>query len=74
MTSPRARADAERWARETKGLAEYERDICGAIRPVNLTIAYHPNSNDVGGPVDALELRAAVQVHWIQRKPECPKE
>jgi hypothetical protein len=73
LTSPRARAANERWVQETKRLSDYERDIRSAIRLVNLTIAYHPNSNDVGGPVDALALRAEGQVRWIQRKPECPE-
>jgi hypothetical protein len=42
-----------------------------AIRLVDLTIAYHAKQDFVGGRIDAVELRRAGKVHWIQRKENC---
>lgn len=72
LTRERAKLERERLAREIRALPEDEREIRRVIRLVDLTISLHPDRKDVGGPVDALELRAGEQVRWIQRKPECP--
>jgi hypothetical protein len=42
------------------------------IRMVDLTIAYHPKPEFVGGRIDAIELSRDGTAHWIQRKEDCP--
>jgi hypothetical protein len=44
-----------------------------AIRLVDLTIAYHAKQEFVGGRIDAVELRRAGKLHWLQRKENCPE-
>jgi hypothetical protein len=39
---------------------------------VDLTIAYHPKPEFVGGRIDAIELSRDGTAHWIQRKEDCP--
>jgi hypothetical protein len=73
LTSERARVEAARFARETRTLAEDERERRRVLRLVQLTINLLPDRNEVGGPIDALELRASGGVHWIQRKLGCPE-
>lgn len=46
-------------------------DAHRAIRLVDLTIAYSPEKEYVGGSIDALELTKD-GFHWIARKPNCP--
>ena len=43
------------------------------IRMVDLTIAFHPKQEFVGGKIDAVELTRTGKVHWIQRKQSCPE-
>lgn len=71
LTTERARIEAERLARETSGLSDDEREVRRIIRLVDLTIRLLPDTNDVGGPIDALELRAGEPLRWVQRKSEC---
>lgn len=73
LTSERARLEAARFARETRTLVEDERQARRVLRLVELTIDLLPDRNEVGGRIDALELRAGGGVHWIQRKPGCPE-
>jgi hypothetical protein len=42
------------------------------IRMVDLTIAYDPKQEFVGGRIDAIELPAGGKISWIQRKENCP--
>jgi hypothetical protein len=42
------------------------------IRMVDLTIAYHPKQEFVGGKIDAIELPRAGRIHWVERKENCP--
>ncbi len=44
------------------------------IRMVDLTIAYHPKQDFVGGSIDAVELTSHGKVNWIQRKDGCPAD
>lgn len=71
LTTERAKTEAERLARETSGVSDNEREVRRIIRLVDLTIKLLPNGNDVGGPIDALELRAGEPLRWIQRKSGC---
>jgi hypothetical protein len=71
LTTERAKIEAERLARETSGLSDDEREARRIIRLVDLTIRLLPDTTDVGGPIDALKLRAGEPLRWIQRKSEC---
>jgi hypothetical protein len=42
------------------------------IRMIDLTIAYHPKQEFVGGKIDAVELPSSGKVTWLQRKENCP--
>lgn len=42
------------------------------IRMVDLTIAYHPKQEFVGGKIDAVELPKGGKIAWLQRKENCP--
>ena len=50
---------------------EYD-DIRRTMRLVDLTAMYH-QGNDVGGPVDAVQLNNDGSVEWYKRKPNCPE-
>jgi len=73
LTTERARVEAERLAHETNGLSNDEREARWMIRLVDLTIKLLPDTVDVGGPIDALELRTGEPLRWIQRKSEYSK-
>ena len=52
---------------------DYGYDMLHAMRMVDLTMMYH-KGNDVGGPVDAVQLRrsdGSERVHWYARKQNC---
>jgi hypothetical protein len=65
-----SRAVAERLAWNKKGLKGVPLDRFKARRLVELTILYHTNKVDVGGPVDEIEIDAN-GAHWIQVKRNC---
>jgi hypothetical protein len=71
LTSQRAKAEVDRWERESAGLSEIERARRRAVNLVEAAIAHDPRQQ-VGGPVDVLELHAGQKVKWIRRKPWCP--
>jgi len=65
-----SRATAERVQWKERNLDGIEFDRFKARRLVELTIQYLPKKNDVGGPIDELELDANGP-YWIQVKPHC---
>ena len=71
LTSQRAKADVDRWERESAGLSEIEHARRRAVNLVEAAIA-HDSTRHIGGPVDVLELHAGQKVKWIRRKPWCP--
>lgn len=72
--TPRAKREAEQWARESMRFSPDRRDQLRIIRLVDLTLAYHPRSETMHGPIDAVELRRGGQITWIQRKANCAAE
>lgn len=68
LTSERARA--ETWSASTELLARTSKEMLKAVRLVDLTIAYD-ETEVVGPPIDALDLRASGTVQWFQRKYAC---
>jgi hypothetical protein len=73
VKSERARAESQRFARETKGLPETELDKRLVTRLVDLTIRLLPDQAEVGGPIDVLQLDAGKGIRWNARKPTCPE-
>ena len=65
-----SRAIAERTAWEHTGLLGTTFDEFKARRLVELTIMYHADKLEVGGPVDEIELDAN-GVRWVQVKKNC---
>jgi hypothetical protein len=68
-----SRAIAERAAWEHTGLLGTTFDEFKARRLVELTIMYHPDKLQVGGPVDEIELDAN-GVRWVQVKKNCERD
>jgi hypothetical protein len=65
-----AKAEQRKWAAAQRNIPVKDNDVCWAIRLVQLTIAYHPQKADVGGPIDALEITRK-GIRWVERKPGC---
>jgi hypothetical protein len=65
-----AKAEQRKWTTAERRIPLRDRDVRWAIRLVQLTMEYHPQKADVGGPVDALEITRR-GIRWIDRKPEC---
>src|SRR3984885_5331307 len=65
-----AKAEQRKWATAERKIPLRDRDVRWAIRLVQLTMEYHPQKADVGGPIDALEITPR-GIRWIERKPGC---
>jgi hypothetical protein len=65
-----ARTEQRKWASDERKIPLEDRDVRWAIRLVQLTMEYHPQRSDVGGPIDALEITRR-GIHWVERKPGC---
>jgi hypothetical protein len=65
-----AKSEQAKWNIEQKKTPVENRDVRWAIRLVELTEKYNPKKEDVGGPVDAVQITPK-GVQWVQRKPEC---
>jgi hypothetical protein len=65
-----AKAEQRKWTTAERKIPLRDRDVRWAIRLVQLTMEYHPQKVDVGGPIDALEITRR-GIRWVERKPEC---
>jgi hypothetical protein len=65
-----ARIEQRKWAGAERSIPMKDRDVRWAIRLVQLTMEYHPQRADVGGPIDALEISHR-GIRWVERKPGC---
>ena len=65
-----ARVEQRKWAASERNIPWRDRDVRWAIRLVQLTMEYHPQKIDVGGPTDALEMTRR-GIRWVERKPGC---
>jgi hypothetical protein len=65
-----AKAEQRKWATAERNIPLRDRDVRWAIRLVQLTMEYHPQKVDVGGPTDALEITRR-GIRWVERKPGC---
>ena len=71
QTSDQAKQEMIQWGRQQWPAGDAE--LLKAIRLVDLTIAYHIG-DDVGPPIDALELRRDGSFRWFARKDNCPAD
>jgi hypothetical protein len=65
-----AKAEQRKRATAERKIPLRDRDVRWAIRLVQLTMEYHPQKADVGGPIDALEITRR-GIRWVERKPGC---
>ena len=65
-----AKAEQRKWATAERTIPLRDRDVRWAIRLVQLTMEYHPQKADVGGPIDALEITRR-GIRWVERKAGC---
>jgi hypothetical protein len=65
-----AKTEQRRWAAAERSISIKDRDVRWAIRLVQLTMEYHPQKADVGGPIDAVEITRR-GIRWVDRKPGC---
>jgi hypothetical protein len=65
-----ARVEQRKWAAAERNIPWRDRDVRWAIRLVQLTMEYHPQKIDVGGPTDALEISRR-GIRWVESKPGC---
>ena len=65
-----AKAEHRKWIAAERNIPLKDRDVRWAVRLVQLTMEYHPQKADVGGPIDALEITRR-GIRWVERKPGC---
>jgi hypothetical protein len=65
-----AKAEHRKWTAAERNIPLKDRDVRWAVRLVQLTMEYHPQKADVGGPIDALEITRR-GIRWVERKPGC---
>jgi hypothetical protein len=65
-----AKAEHRKWIAAERKFPLRDRDVRWAIRLVQLTMEYHPQKADVGGPIDALEITRR-GIRWVERKAGC---
>jgi hypothetical protein len=70
-SSTRGLLDAEYWKSEMSKPGDEE---LYAAHLVEVTEAYAPEELGVGGPVDVVDMFPGEGLHWVRRKPECPKD
>jgi hypothetical protein len=67
-----AKKETDRWERQSAALPVNEDlDVLKVILWVQLTLDAHPDSNEIGGPIDSLTVTAPRGVIWHKRKQEC---
>jgi hypothetical protein len=64
------RSELEKWEKTKETFPQKDRDVRWAMKLVELTIAYNPHREDVGGPIDSLEITAN-GIRWVQCKSKC---
>ena len=65
-----AKVEQRKWTTAERKIPLRDRDVRWAIRLVQLTMEYHPQKADVGGPIDALEITRR-GIRWVERKAGC---
>ena len=66
-----AQMEATQWEREAATLPKDDRDVLKAVKWVQLTLDAHPNSHELGGPIDSLTITPDGGLRWNSQKKEC---
>jgi len=66
-----AQKEKAQWERQSATLLEADRDVLKVVLWVRLTLEAHPDSNEVGGPIDSLTITPLTGVRWHSLKDEC---
>jgi len=64
------RSELKKWEKTQEEFPQQDRDVRWLMKLVELTIAYNPHREDVGGPIDGLEITRN-GIRWVQCKPQC---
>jgi hypothetical protein len=68
ITSQRSIDESRMWRPSSLDLGDY--DLLRTIRFVELASMFH-RGNDIGGPIDAVELQRSGALRWYAQKPNC---
>jgi hypothetical protein len=71
--SERARMSMDKFAADHVGMRGPKLLGAAAIAGLEFVLKY-AQSRDVGGPIDAVEMTSGGDIHWIQRKANCPDQ
>jgi hypothetical protein len=66
--------ESKQWVSIPERMNIKDRDMRRAMKFIDLTVAYHPKKELVGGDIDAVELTRDGKVRWISRKANCPAD
>jgi len=64
------RSELKKWEKTQNEFPQQDRDVRWAMKLVELTIAFNPHREDVGGPIDGLEITRN-GIRWVQCKQKC---
>jgi hypothetical protein len=71
--SERARVSTDKFGADHAGMRGP--DLLGATAVAGLEfVLKYAQSGDIGGPIDAVEMTSSGDIHWIQRKANCPDQ
>jgi hypothetical protein len=65
-----AKAERQKWNRLQPSIKFEDRDAYWAIQVIQASMAIDPHKQEIGGPIDALEITAK-GIRWIKRKSLC---
>jgi len=69
--SERAREEIARWKIQLNGVDKAEQEGAVTVWAAEFVVKY-VRSEEIGGPVDAVEMTSDGRIRWIRRKPNCP--
>lgn len=73
-TSDRAKKFMAPFRTQLATLSPSERDAKMASKLVELSILLHPLKADLAPPVDVLQMKPGIGIHWVSIKPNCPRD
>jgi hypothetical protein len=71
--SERARMSIKKFAADHAGAGAPELLGAAAVAGLEFVLEY-ADSEDIGGPIDAVEMTSTGDIHWIRRKVNCPDQ
>jgi hypothetical protein len=70
-SSPRAKEFMSQWKVESAKLNPIAQQAALASKMIELSISLHPHPEEIGLPVDVLQIIPRTGIHWVQRKTDC---